>query len=38
MDGSRMKMMSGPSMKYITLEGVREVVTVCDRGGGSKSM
>jgi len=23
----------GPSIKYVTLEGVRESVTVCDRGG-----
>jgi len=30
----------GPSIKYVTLEGegVREGVTVCDRGRGSKSM
>ena len=30
----------GPYIKYVTLEGegVREGVTVCDRGGGVKSM
>src|SRR6218665_1544491 len=30
----------GPSIKYVTLEGegVRESVTVCDRGEGVKSM
>ena len=28
----------GPSIKYVTLEGVREGVTVCDRGEGVKSM
>ena len=30
----------GPSIKYVTLEGgegVRESVTVCDRGGGSRA-
>jgi len=27
----------GPSIKYVTLEGVRESVTVCDRGGGSSA-
>ena len=31
---------TGPSIKYVTLvgEGVREGVTVCDRGRGAKSM
>jgi len=30
----------GPSIKYVTLvgEGVRQGVTVCDRGEGVKSM
>ena len=30
----------GPSIKYVTLEGegIREGVTVCDRGKGVKSM
>src|SRR6218665_2365736 len=28
----------GPSIKYVTLEGVREGVTVCDRGEGVKRM
>ena len=26
----------GPSIKYVTLEGVREGVTVCDRGEGGQ--
>ena len=25
------------SIKYVTLEGVREGVTVCDRGGGLRA-
>ena len=28
----------GPSTKYVTLEGVRESVTVCDGGEEVKSM
>ena len=27
----------GPSIKYVTLEGVREGVTVCDRRGGPRA-
>src|SRR6218665_1744801 len=27
----------GPSIKYVTLEGVREGVTVCDRGRGQRA-
>ena len=28
---------TGPSIKYVTLEGVREGVTLCDRGRGSRA-
>ena len=30
---------NGPSIKYVTLEGegVREDVTICDRGGGARA-
>src|SRR6218665_2504884 len=34
-----LRTVEGPSIKYVTLEGegVRECVTVCDRGGGSRA-